>query len=254
MSTKITKKVVVNSPDDHVVFDGLDFTEEATVEITAAASVTFRNCRFYNLKLGSAGTETLIGNNTQTSKVAGYKIVIQNCFFGKNDTYNMVSIGRMMLDGSSFENNYMTNDCTRDDRFSAFIAEEGATYNFNGNHFEKYTQNSFQFSFHKDPIATININDNVIGLPADDLEYEVRGLARFRPTPNSTTTFEHLVVNANNNKFEGKDDRIAFCQMKSDKDLVLTAENVPTYYLNGELTPIEIVDSRSIFCSNSTSI
>ena len=244
MSTKFTKPIIVNAPGEDIVFDGIDFTGDATVEITAANSVTFKNCRFYNIKLGSTKSETLIGNNTQNSKLAGYKIVIENCFFAKNDTYNMVSIGRMMLDGSSFNNNYMTDDCTKDDRFSAFIAQEGATYNFNGNRFEKYTENSFQFSFHKTPVATININDNIVGLPSDNLEYDVRGLARFRPTPNSTQTFEHITVNANNNKFTGKSDRIAFCQMKGAKDLVLTAENVPTYYLNGKLTPMEILDSR----------
>lgn len=244
MSTKFTKPITINAPGEDVVFDGIDFTEDATIEITAANSVTFKNCRFYNIKLGSTETNTLIGNIAQSRKGAGYKLLIQNCFFGKTDTYNMINAGQLLYDGSGLVNNYLTNDCARDDRFSCYIAQEGATYNFNGNQFENYTHNSFQFSFFDDAKATININDNIIGTPAPDLEYEVRGLARFRPTPGSTTTFEHLVVNANNNKFIGEADRIAFCQMKGAKDLVLTAENIPTYYLNGELTPMEILDSR----------
>ena len=147
MSTKFTKHLTINAPGEDFVFDGIDFTEDATVEITAANSVTFKNCRFYNIKLGSTATDTLIGNIAQSVKAAGYKLVIQNCFFGKTDTYNMVNAGQLLFDGSGFVNNYLTNDCARDDRFSCYMVQEGATLNFNGNQFENYTHNSFQFSF-----------------------------------------------------------------------------------------------------------
>ena len=244
MSTKITKKIVINSPEANVVFDGLDFTEEATVEITAAASVTFRNCRFYNVLLDTTTEVPLIGNVHHMPNAAGYKLVIENCYFGKTGTYNMVNVGQTMYDGSAFINNYCKNDCANDDRFACYMAVPGAVYNFNGNYFENYSHNGLQFSFHGDAEVTVNVNDNHIGLPAEDLEVENRGLVRFRPNPVKTTSFEHITINANGNVFEGEEDRVAFCQFK-DRDIVLTEENVPTYILNGIMTPLEIVDART---------
>ena len=245
MSTKITKKIVINSPDGHVVFDGLDFTEDATIEIEAAASVTFRNCRFYNIMLDTTKELPLIGNLHQNANANGYKLVIENCYFGKTGTYNMINVGQMLFDGSAFNNNYCTNDCSNDDRFAFYMTENGATYDFNGNHFENYSHNNIQCSFHGDAEVTININENHIGIPADNIEQENRGLVRFRPHPKKTTSFAHVKINADNNEFEGETDRIAFCQMKSVNDLLLTEENVPIYNLNGVVTPIEIVDLRT---------
>ena len=244
MSTKITKKIVINSPDGHIVFDGLDFTEEATVEIESAASVTFRNCRFYNVLLNETKELPLIGNLQQKVNEKGYKLVIENCYFGKTGSYNMINVGRTLFDGSAFINNYCANDCSNDDRFAFYMAENGATYNFKGNYFENYSHNCIQCSCNGDAEVTVNVSENTIGIPADDIEYENRGLIRFRPNPKKTTSFVHIVINADNNKFIGEDDRIAFCQMKSNNDLQLTEDNVPTYNLNGVVTPIEIIDLR----------
>lgn len=246
MSTKITKKIVVNSPGEDIIFDGLDFVDDATVEITAAASVTFKNCRFYNVALNDDGVLPLIGNATQKKKEAGYKLVIENCYFGKTGTYNMISVGRLMHDGSSFSHNYCTGDCSRDDRFSFFFTEKGATYDFVHNTFENYHHNNIQCSVYDTPEFTMKVNNNHIGVPVEGIEHENRGVVRFRPTPNGTKSFAGITIIANGNKFDGNEDRIAFCQMKSAKDLVLTEENVPTYILNGVTTPIEIVDMRPV--------
>ena len=242
MNTKFTKPIKINAPGEDLVFDGIDFTEDATIEIIAVNSITFKNCRFYNIALNSKKDIIMIGSK-HMPKAAGYKLVIENCYFGNNGTYNMINAGQKLFDGSCFNSNYCTNDCTRDDRFACYFAVDGSTYNFNGNMFENYSHNGIQFSFYESPTVTINVNDNEIGVPADDIENDTRGLVRFRPTPSKTKSFANITLNANNNKFAGEEDRVAFCQYKSAKDLVLTEENVPKYYLNGELTPIEILNS-----------
>lgn len=244
MSTKFTKPIVINAPGKDIVFDGIDFTEEATIEITAAASVTFKNCRFYNVLTDTADEVQLIGNLHQAPKAAGYKLIIERCYFGNNGVYNMVNVGQTMLNGSRFNQNYCTNDCSKDDRFACYMVEEDAEYNFCENCFENYSHNGFQFSLHGSPKVTINIEDNYVGAPADDIEMDVRGIARFRPQPKKTTTFGKIIVNANRNMFAGEPDRVAFCQYK-DGDIVLTEKNTPTYCLNGRISTLEIVDSTT---------
>ena len=43
MSTVFTKPVVINAPEKDVVFNGVDFTKDALIKITAAKSVTIKN-------------------------------------------------------------------------------------------------------------------------------------------------------------------------------------------------------------------
>ena len=141
MSTKFTKPIVINAPGEDIVFDGIDFTENATVEVTSANSITFKNCRFYNIALDTTKEIPLIGNVSQMLKGAGYKLVIENCYFGKSGAYNMINVGQTMFDGSGFINNYCTDDCSNDDRFACYMTVENAVYNFNGNTFENYSHN-----------------------------------------------------------------------------------------------------------------
>ena len=241
MSTKFTQPITIDAPGGDIVFDGVDFVDNGIVNIVTANSVTFRNCRFYNIALDAMNKVSLISDGSK-SNTAGYKLVIENCYFGKSGAYNMINLYQPLHDGSSFSHNYCKTNCANDDRFSCYTAVKDAEYKFNGNEFEHYTHNGFQFSFRDDADVVVNINDNMIGFPDPMLNYEDRGIARFRPFPNATTSFEHVVVNASGNKFAGEVDRIVWAQRKSEKDIVLTEENVPTYYLNGIATPMEIVD------------
>ena len=88
-------------------------------------------------------------------------------------------------------------------------------------------------------------NNNIIGPAIDGIDTTLRGICRFRPFPSKTTSFAHITMNANDNKLGEGVDRIAFCHRKSTRDIKLTADNIPTYYLNGVETPIEIFDAIS---------
>lgn len=46
-NTRITNTLTINAPGKDVVFDGLDFTENGYIKVTAAKSVVVRNCRIY---------------------------------------------------------------------------------------------------------------------------------------------------------------------------------------------------------------
>lgn len=248
MSTKFTKPVIVNAPGEDVVFDGIDFTEDAVINVLAAKSLTIKNCRFYNIALGDTTTLPLIGDSSKESGSlidSEVQLVIENNYFGKTDTYNMINFYNKLAAGSRINNNYFTADCCRDDIAAFYSAADDIEFDIIGNEFEVYGNKGMQFSFTKEPKMTINFNKNIIGAAMDDMDSTERGMCRFRPFPSKTTSFANIVMNANGNRFTGEEDRIAFCQFKSAKDIVLTEENVPTYYLNGEVTPIEIVDSRS---------
>ena len=247
MSTKFTKPVTVNAPGEDIVFDGIDFTEDAVINVLAAKSLTIKNCRFYNVALGDTTTLPLIGDSSTKSGSlvdSEVQLVIENNYFGKTDTYNMINFYNKLAAGSRITNNYFVEDCCRDDIAAFFSSADDIEFNITGNEFEMYGNKGMQFSFINEPKMAINFNDNTIGAADSGMDVAERGMCRFRPFPSKTTSFANITMNANGNKFVGENDRIAFCQFKSANDLVLTEENIPTYYLNGELTPMEILDSR----------
>lgn len=248
MSTKFTKPITVNAPGEDVVFDGIDFTGDAVINVLAAKSLTIKNCRFYNIALGNTAELPLIGDSSKQSGSlvdVEVRLIIENNYFGKTDTYNMINFYNKLSDSSRICNNYFTAECCRDDIAAFYSAADDINFDINGNEFEVYGNKGIQFSFYNEPKVTINFNDNIIGPAVADMNATLRGMCRFRPFPSKTTSFAHITMNANNNKLGEGADRIAFCHRKSTRDIKLTEENVPTYYLNGVKTPIEIFDAIS---------
>ena len=248
MSTKFTKPVVVNAPGEDVVFDGIDFTEDAVINLLAAKSLTIKNCRFYNVALSNDKTTPLIGDASSISSSlidSEVQLIIENNYFGKTGTYNMINFYNKLAVGSRIINNYFTSDCCRDDIAAFYSSADDIEFDICGNEFEAYGNSGIQFSFHKEPKMIINFNNNIIGPDIDGIDTTLRGICRFRPFPSKTTSFAHITMNANDNKLGEGVDRIAFCHRKSTRDIKLTADNVPTYYLNRVETPIEIFDAIS---------
>ena len=106
MSTVFTKPVVINAPEKDVVFNGVDFTKDALIKITAAKSVTIKNCRFYGL----APTKKAMGVTLNSDNV---KLVVEGCFFGVNNDklYNFFELTGKLADGSSISRNYFVGKC-----------------------------------------------------------------------------------------------------------------------------------------------
>lgn len=79
-NTRITNTLTINAPGKDVVFDGLDFTENGYIKVTAAKSVVVRNCRIYGLNVESAKKNYWFMVSAQSPVM----VEIENCFFGDN--------------------------------------------------------------------------------------------------------------------------------------------------------------------------
>lgn len=111
MSTYIKNTVVINAMEKDVLFDGVEFVDDARIQIIASGNVTFRNCRFHDIIPNSTNTHPIF------SEVA-VNIVVENCYFGKNlkvgdsKVYGLFSLAS----GSTgyIRDNYFAEGCDED--------------------------------------------------------------------------------------------------------------------------------------------
>lgn len=238
---KFTQPIKINAPGKDIVFDGVDFTGKAKIKIISCNSLTLKNCRVYDIWKDAAPDEQIpFVEALWADSKDGFKLNIEHCFFGENGFYNMINCNQNapLFDGSGMNENYFSANCTRDDYFAVYNALDGSVFNFNGNEFEVYTHMGIQISIKGNVAATVNFNNNIIGLPAADIDTVNRGLVRFRPNVKQTESFENFTINASGNVFAGEPDRIAFCHYK-ETDTHMTEDTLPKYYVDGVLTPMD---------------
>lgn len=108
MSTNITKLVTVNAPDKDVVFDGLNFGEAGAVKVTAAKSVTIKNCRFEGYVAATAEDHVI-------TVEAACDLVVEGCRFGANvqteelKVFNLFDLAEGIT--GRIANNYFAEGC-----------------------------------------------------------------------------------------------------------------------------------------------
>ena len=234
MSTKITEKVTINAPGEDIVFNGVDFTENAYIYIEDAQSVSLRNCRIYNL--ADSGKSVQFFNSVKAPKC---KITVERCFFGNNEMevgrlYNLINLDAVIMDGSSFSYNYFTDKCCTHNEISLYGADEGATINICNNVFEQI-DGGVRLGMYGAPTCAFNIHNNV-GLAGCD-EPDYNGIVLVQTALNMTETFANCTIHMNNTKYP--EDQIIY-GYSGAKDTMLDETTAPKVYVDGKLITLPI--------------
>lgn len=248
MATLFTKAVTINAAGKDVVFDGIDFTEEALVTITGAQSVKITNCRIYNLKPNKekANFMLLSGNNV--------KLMVDHCFFGGNQVietvegegkgqttkvqqiYNLFELNGTLANGSYCAENYVQlgeGGCCSHNFFNIYGAEAEATISVSGNEMimDGTSYGDFMRIGVKGAVkCTINVQNNVI--KCNKAPY-YKNATIIQPYNTQTTSFKDMTVNYKDNVFPAG--MIYPVQMYNGKrDTQITEELAPTIYIEGK--------------------
>lgn len=231
-ATKITKLLTIDGVGKDVVFDGFDFTEDGFVKVLNAGSVTFRNCRVYGLNVSGAAKNYWLRVDSSDP----VKIVVEHCFFGDNPTvedcklYNLIEPHAVMKDGSGVCENYFTKDVCTHNTVNVYAAEENAGIAINDNVFEM-SAGTIRIGVQGEPVCVIDIDRNKVLANNPAYADEDQGLVTVQPYAKKTSTFANMTVNMNGNVCPA--DQLIY-GYSGKNDTVLTADNMPSIYINGE--------------------
>lgn len=231
MSTVFTKPVVINAPEKDVVFNGVDFTKDALITITAAKSVTIKNCRFYGL----APTKKAMGVTINASEV---KLTVEGCFFGLNGDklYNFFEMYGKLADGSSISRNYFVWGCCSHNEVNIYNVVDGATVNVNSNYI-----GSIRIGPKGAPEnVKINIKSNEYNLN-DNPDPEWPGLIVIQPYATQTTSFNGVTIDVDGTKTALAAEKLAYIYAGAKDTKFNWQTNYPVLYMNGKL--VEEIDN-----------
>lgn len=223
--TKLTQPIVINAPEKDIVFDGVDFTDKATIVVTAAKSLTIKNSRIYGINVDNSVRFWLRINGE-----IPLKLIIERNFFGNNTgIYNFIEPNAKLESGSSVSKNYAKKGCCTHNIFSIYNAMDNAEIHVDKNYFE-YSNGGIRLGTKGDVPCKIIMNENVI--KEGDKEYpEWDGLLCIQPYGKQTTSFAKCTVCMNKNK-------IAFEQIvyaySGANDTEMTKDTIPTVYVDGK--------------------
>ena len=203
MATKITKKLTIQAEGKDVVLDGMDFTADGYVVITAAASVTVKNCRVYKMNVEGATKNywlTISGD-------IPVKVIIENNYFGDSvgtagSMYNLLEMNAEFLDGSSISSNYFTANVVTHNTVNVYGASEYAKIKINGNVFE-ISSSTVRIGVKKEPTCFIEMKNNVVKADRAGDDPRWYGLALVQPYGKQTTTFANMTITLEKNSIPG---------------------------------------------------
>lgn len=235
MATIFTKPVVVNAPEKDVVFDGCDFTAEALMQISAAKSLTIKNCRFYALTPNKSKSYGII-----MDKAAKAKLIIENCFFGDNagnekgKLYNLMELTGSLMDGSSISKNYFTKGCCTHNQINIYQADQDAVINVNNN-VAMYSANMCRIGLMGESKCVINMVGNAYYETDPSDGYDYAGLVLIQPYGKQTTSFNGMRLNVDKTKNGTSSDQIMYLYAGSADTPFNRKTNYPVVYVDGEL-------------------
>lgn len=235
MNSKITEKLVINGMDDVVIFDGIDFTKKAYVEIVNATEVIIRNCRIYGIE----GTGSSQDYWLKVASDIEVKIVIEDCFFGANakSVYNLIEPHCYIKDGSSFSNNYFTADSCNHNYINIYGAVEGAEITIKENIFEE-SDGSVRIGTKGEPKCRINFVRNTV--LADRLNAgKWTGLVCVQPFGNATSTFKNMTIVMDGNECVNEQQIYAYYVASS---MILDKTMMPIVIIDGKISDVIILN------------
>lgn len=229
-NTRITNTLTINAPGKDVVFDGLDFTENGYIKVTAAKSVVVRNCRIYGLNVESAKKNYWFMVSAQSP----VRVEIENCFFGDNvgtngALYNMIEPHVELNNGTSVSNNYFNAKSCTHNAINVYGAVENAVIDLSGNVFE-LSSGTIRLGPKGSVTCEINMNDNVIKSCDMTIPRDYDGLALLQPYNKETESFEKMTVRMDNNICPSEQLIYGY---SGSGDTMLTQEKMPTIVING---------------------
>lgn len=225
MSTVFTKPVVINAPEKDVVFNGVDFTKDALIKITAAKSVTIKNCRFYGL----TPTKKAMGITLGSDNV---KLVVEGCFFGVNNDklYNFFELYGKLADGSSISRNYFVAKCCTHNQVNIYNVMDDATINVNSN---------YMASIRIGPKGApqnikINVKSNEYNV-IDTSDPDWINMVIIQPYSDQTKSFNGVTINVDGTKTSVPDNKLVYIYAGGKDTKFNWQTNYPVLYLNGKL-------------------
>ena len=233
--TVCNQTITVDATEKEVVFDGIDFTGEARIQLNNAAKVTFKNCRFYRITPNTAKTMMMLA-----ATAVPMVLVVENCFFGANPSeganvlYHVLEGNFKIGDGSSFSNNYFANGCTTHNIINYYDVEDGATINVNGNHFE-YSGSAMRIGPKGAAHCTFNMNNNTYDETDPSENGAWGGLLTIQPYSTQTTSFNDVVVNMNGNVNNTANPQLVVLYANNTDTHYNKETNYPKVYINGVL-------------------
>ena len=223
--TKLMNPITVDAQSGDVVFDGFDFTANATVTVENAASITIRNSRIYNLTADAAIEWMKVKGSLPT------KISLENNFFAPAtvDIATAVSTAVKLANESSFSHNYFKKDAYTDKALTIKDIDQSASVKVSDNVFEEIG-NPFQFAVSGETTCVVAVDKNVAKAVHSDGNF-MNALIMIRPDATNTTSFKNMTINMSGNTLLNQDPVIAYYE---DTDTQLTPEILPQVNVDGE--------------------
>lgn len=225
--TKFTNPIEINAAGKKVVFDGVDFTENARITVVNASTVEIKNCRVYGVKAD--------GNNKYWLNIRGditTKLTVERNFFGANiGIYNLMELTCKLMDASSITSNYFVDSACTHNPIGMYGADNGATINVNKNVFETSKEGGFRAGMKGAAECIIYVNNNKINAKSATGSEDWEGILCIQPYGKATTDMSKITVRLNHNKIPTEQKVYGY---SGENDMALTKDNRPAVFIDGK--------------------
>lgn len=240
--TTISAPIVINAEGKDVVFDGIDFTKNGFITLENAKSFTMKNCRVFDLEPRKSKDFFLFAPNMRPCK-----IVVENCYFGKNPTidgnrlYNFFEVNSQVDSGSSFSENYFDKDCCTHNAINIYGNVPDAFIKINGNTFN-YWNFCIRFGMKGSPKCKVQIDHNKGVFDPSTVPEVVDptdSMIMIQPYLKETSTFKNVTIEVSNLEYSlGKDYYIV--GYRGANDTQITEEDLPKVTIDGDLYQVPL--------------
>lgn len=222
--TKFTKAITINGEEANVIFNGVDFTQDALIEIQKASSVTFRNCRIYDLNLEGDKKHFIT-----TADGTSVKISFTDCYTGTilnsgDEAFSLIDTNAILVSGSTFSRNYMSDKSFPGHFIDIANVAENAVIHVDGNTF---SDDKNGVSISTGTTCTVTVDENVT--LKENLEDPYDATVVVKPGAD-TTSMSGVTINVRGNRTP---DTHPIISVAGESGSALTEENLPVATVDG---------------------